>query len=78
MASSRGPTSFSNRSPASVTDTLRVVLVRSRMPSRASRALMVWLKADGETPRIAAARVKLRSRETATNAWRSSIFFTRH
>jgi len=36
ISSSRGATVCSRRSPASVSETLRVVRVRSRMPSRAS------------------------------------------
>jgi len=32
------------------------------MSSRTSRPLIVWLRADCETPSLAAARVKLRSR----------------
>ena len=35
---------------------------------RASRRRMVWLSADCETPSLAAARVKLRSRATARKA----------
>ena len=62
----------SSRSPASVGDTLRVVRVSSRTPSRASSPRMVWLSADCETPSFAAALVKLRSRATATKARRSS------
>jgi hypothetical protein len=34
---------------------------------------MVWLSAEGDTPSRAAARVKLRSRATATKATRSAI-----
>ena len=52
----------SRRSPASVGETLRVVRVSSRSPSRASSPRMVWLSADCETPSLAAALVKLRSR----------------
>ncbi len=72
ISSSRGATVRSRRSPASVSPTLRVVRVRSRMPSRVSSWRMVWLSADCETPSFAAALVKLRSRATATRATRSS------
>ena len=64
----------SRRSPASVGETLRVVRVRSLRPRRASSARMVWLSADCETPSLAAAFVKLRSRPTARKASRSSRF----
>ncbi len=59
-------------SPASVGVTLRVVRVSSRTPSLVSNPRSVWLRAEGETPSRAAARVKLRSRATATKAARSS------
>lgn len=61
----------SSRSPASVGETLRVVRVSSRMPSRVSSARTVWLSAEGDTPSCAAAQVKLRSRATARKARRS-------
>ncbi|MCY1242380.1 hypothetical protein D9M72_553380 [compost metagenome] len=64
----------SSRSPASVGETLRVVRVSRRTPSRASSARMVWLSADCETPSWAAALVKLRSRATAAKAIRSLMF----
>ena len=38
-------------SPASVGETLRVVRVKSRRPSRPSRPRMVWLSADWERER---------------------------
>ena len=66
-----GPILSSRRWPASVGDTARVVRVRRRTPSRASSWRMVWLSADCERPAFLAARVKLRSRATATNARRS-------
>ena len=47
-----GATRRSSRSPASVGETLRVVRVRRRTPSRASRPRMVWLSADCETPSL--------------------------
>jgi DNA replication protein DnaC len=50
---------------------LRVVRVRSRIPSRASSSRMVWLRADCVTPIFAAARVKLPSRATAMKVLRS-------
>ena len=53
-------------------DTLRVARVRSRTPSPTSSRRIVWLSADCETPSLAAALVKLRSRATATSARRSS------
>jgi hypothetical protein len=63
-------TSFS---PASVGATLRVVRVSNRTPKRSSSARIVWLRAEGDTPSCAAARVKLRSRATARKAARSAI-----
>jgi hypothetical protein len=71
MSLSRGATTRNSRSPASVTDTLRVVRVNSRTPSRASSPRIVWLSIDWEMPNRAAARVKLRSSATAINASRS-------
>jgi hypothetical protein len=41
MPSKCGPIAFSNRSPASVVETLRVVRISSRTPSRCSSALTV-------------------------------------
>ena len=67
-----------SRSPASVGVTLRVVRVSSRRPSRSSSARIVWLNAEGETPIFAAARVKLRSRATATKAARSFVLARHH
>ena len=65
MTGKCGPALWRRRSPPSVVATLRVVRVRSRTPSRASRARTVWLSADCDKPSFAAARVKLRSRATA-------------
>src|SRR3546814_15337078 len=62
------------RSPASVGDTLRVVRASRRTPSRSSSALIVWLRAEGVTPSLAAALVKLWSRATATKACKSFTF----
>ena len=42
--------------------------------SRSSRLRMVWLNAEGDTPSLAAARVKLRSRATVAKAARSLKF----
>jgi aryl-alcohol dehydrogenase-like predicted oxidoreductase len=71
ISSKRGPTLSNRRSPASVGATLRVVRASSRNPRRASRARIVWLNADCETPSFAAALVKLRSLATARKAIRS-------
>ena len=71
MSAKRGATVRSRRSPASVGATFRVVRVRSRIPSFASRLRIVWLRADCDTPSFVAARVKLRSSATATKATRS-------
>ena len=60
--------------PASVGATLRVVRVSSRSFSRSSRPLMVWLRADCETPSLAPALVKLRSFATTAKAARSLKF----
>jgi hypothetical protein len=70
----RGAMALSSRAPASVVDTLRVVRVRRRMPSRASRASIAWLNPERDKPSCAAAFVKLRSRATTTNACRSFRF----
>jgi hypothetical protein len=51
-----------------VGDTLRVVRLRSRTSRRASSARTAWLSAEGETPRCAAARVKVPWRTTAAKA----------
>src|SRR5258708_18327297 len=40
------------------------------MRNRSSRRRIVWLSADGDTPSLAAARVKLRSSATTANAAR--------
>ena len=74
ISSMRGATAWNSASPASVVDTLRVVRVSSRTPTRASRSRMVWLSADCDTPSRVAARVKLRSRATARNTSRSFRF----
>jgi hypothetical protein len=71
ISSKRGSTVRSNRSPASVGATLRVVRFSSRSPNRVSSPLIVWLSADCETPSWAAARVKLRAFATAKKARRS-------
>ncbi len=71
ISSKRGARVSSNRSPASVGSTLRVVRVSNRTPIRVSRSRIVWLSADWDTPILAAARVKLRSRATAMKARRS-------
>jgi hypothetical protein len=65
------PRAHGGRSPASVGETLRVVRIRSRTPSRASSPRIVWLSADCETPSFAAAFVKLRSLATARKTRRS-------
>jgi hypothetical protein len=57
--------------PASVSDTLRVVLESKRTPIASSNSRMAWLIAEGETPRRFAARVKLRSSATIRNAERA-------
>lgn len=57
-----------NRSPASVSPTLRVVRANSAAPMRASSVRTAWLTADGVTPSSAAARRKLRCWATASAA----------
>jgi hypothetical protein len=69
-----GPIVSSSRCPASASDTLRVVRVNNRTPRPSSRPLTVWLKADGETPSLAAPLAKLRSRATARKAIRALSF----
>src|SRR6185437_350906 len=76
-----GPTRASNNSPASVSDTLRVVRFIRRTPSRSSMSLSRWLRLDTETPSSVAARRKFRVRATATKASRSrrsKFFIVRH
>ena len=74
ISSMRGATAWNSASPASVVDTLRVVRVSSRTPTRASRSRMVWLSADCDTPSRVAARVKLRSRATAKHEQVVQVF----
>lgn len=57
-------------SPASVGETLRVVRLNRRIPTWVSSSRRVWLSVGGVTPRVAAARRKLRSRAMATKAAR--------
>jgi len=57
-----------NRSPASVRPTLRVVRMNSAAPIRASSVRIAWLTADGVTPSAAAALRKLRWLATARKA----------
>ena len=66
--SSAGRSCASSRSPASVTETLRVVRFKSRTPSRSSSARMVWLKVEAAMPSWAAALPKLRCSATAAKA----------
>ena len=73
MSCNIGPRTDKRCSPASVGTTLRVVRVRSRNPNRSSIRRTIWLKADCAMLRRAAARVKLRSSATTTNAIRSAI-----
>ena len=58
--------------PAAVGATLRVVRFNSRTPSRASSWRMVWLSADGDSPRCSAARAKLARSTTAAKAFSSA------
>src|SRR6516225_10836492 len=60
------------RKPASVSETLRVVRFNNRTPMRSSKCRIVWLSAEGVTPRREAAARKLRLSATATNAARSA------
>src|SRR6516164_8449835 len=62
----------SRRRPASVRETLRVVRFNNRTPMRSSKCRIVWLSAEGVTPRREAAARKLRLSATATNAARSA------
>ena len=71
ISSNRGANVWIRRSPAAVGDTLRLVRVSRRSPRRVSRAGILCLSADCETPIGLAAPVKLRSRATATKANRS-------
>ncbi len=60
-----------SRPPAAVDTTLRLVGPSNRRPSRSSRLRIVWLSADGDTPSLAAARVKLCSFATMAKVARS-------
>ena len=74
ISSMRGATAWNSASPASVVDTLRVVRVSSRTPTRASRSRMVWLSADCDTPSRVAARVSCaRGPPRETRAGRSGF-----
>ena len=53
ISSNRGVIVSSSLSPASVGATLRVVHVSSRIFSRSSKLLMIWLRADRERPSLA-------------------------
>lgn len=61
-----GVTAPTNCSPASVSDTLRVVRWNSLAPTRASRPAMALLSAVVDIPSSVAAARKLRLRATAT------------
>ena len=63
-----GATRRSSCSPASVSATERVVRLKSRTLSRASRPRMAWLSAEGDTPSERAAALKLRCSAMATKA----------
>src|SRR5439155_13054919 len=54
--------------PASVGATLRVVRASSGTPKCSSNPLIAWLSAEVDTPSRFAARVKLRSSATTSNA----------
>ena len=56
-----------SRRPASVRFTLRVVRTTRELPSSRSSRVMAWLTAEGEIPRLAAAREKLSFSATARN-----------
>ena len=70
-----GPTDRTSLSPASVVATSRVVLDNSLNPSLSSSPLMAWLRAEGETPSLSAAFVKLLSFATTIKACKSFRFF---
>ena len=61
-----------NRSPASVSATLRVVRLRRRTPSLSSKERIVWLRLGRDIPSWAAALVKFRCSATATKALSSA------
>src|SRR5882757_8293046 len=65
---SAGATPETNCSPASVSDTLRVVRWNRRTPSFASSAAMAWLNAERDMPSSVAAARKPRWRATASTA----------
>src|SRR5246127_598743 len=65
---SAGATPETNCSPASVSDTLRVVRWNRRTPSFPSSAAMAWLNAERDMPSSVAAARKPRWRATASTA----------
>src|SRR6478609_5015382 len=65
---SAGETLATNCSPASVSDTLRVVRLNRRTPIRRSRVETAWLSAERDIPSSSAAPRKLRCRATASTA----------
>src|SRR5258708_7126059 len=65
---SAGATLDTNCSPASVSETLRVVRWNRRTPSFASSAAMAWLNAERDMPSSVAAARKPRWRATASTA----------
>src|SRR5260221_11129320 len=65
---SAGATPETNCSPASVSETLRVVRWNRRTPSFASSAAMAWLNAERDMPSSVAAARKPRWRATASTA----------
>src|SRR6267154_293205 len=67
-----GRSRSSKRSPASVSETLRVVRFSKRTLRRSSSWRIEWLSADGVTPSRNAAARKLSSSATAMNAVRSA------
>src|SRR6201991_927868 len=72
MSRNAGPMRDTRRSPASVSATLRVVRLSNRTPRRSSIPRIVWLSAEGVTPRSLAARLKLSCFATARKVIRSA------
>jgi hypothetical protein len=71
ISRSAGLTRARKRSPASDNETLRVVRLMRRTPSRFSSPVIAWLNAEGEMPSSIAAARKLRCAEIAATAFNS-------
>ncbi len=70
------PAGTGRRSPASVSDTLRVVRLNSRTPARSSKPRTSWRRAEGDTPRFlgrTAETQHLADRDEGCRSWPKSL-----